>query len=73
VASACLWVCWRSSVGGGDEAHSRLLDLADAHLMRHGSHGFSFRGLARIRELKPPAVHSHFRTKPELVVLTVHR
>jgi TetR/AcrR family transcriptional repressor of nem operon len=55
------------------DTRSRLLDLAEVHLMQHGYHGFSFRDLARTLEIQPPAVHYHFRTKPELVVAAVHR
>ena len=51
----------------------RILALTETHLMRHGYHGFSFRDLARELEIRPPAVHYHFRTKPELVVASVHR
>ncbi len=51
----------------------RILNLAETHLMQRGYHGFSFRDLARTLEVRPPAVHYHFRTKPELVVVAVHR
>ena len=55
------------------DTRRRLLNLAETHLMQHGYHGFSFRDLARTLEIKPAAVHYHFRTKPDLVVAAIHR
>ena len=49
------------------DTRSRILALAERHLMRRGYHAFSFADIAKELGIKPAAVHYHFATKPELV------
>lgn len=50
-----------------------ILDLAERFLTERGYHAFSFADIARPLDIKPAAVHYHFRTKPELVVAVLAR
>ena len=45
----------------------KILDLAEGYLTERGYHGFSYHHVAAALDVKPAAIHYHFRTKGDLV------
>jgi AcrR family transcriptional regulator len=55
------------------DARRRVLDAAERLLTERGYHGFSYQHVADVLQVKAPAIHYHFRRKPDLVVAVLGR
>jgi AcrR family transcriptional regulator len=55
------------------DAARKILDIAERYVMQRGYHAFSYQHIAEELDVKPAAVHYHFRTKPELVAAVLDR
>ena len=55
------------------ETATKILDIAERYVMQRGYHAFSYQHIAEELDVKPAAVHYHFRTKPELVAEVLDR
>lgn len=55
------------------DTNRRILDVAERHVMQRGYHAFSYQHIADELQIKPAAVHYHFRTKSELVAAVLER
>lgn len=51
----------------------KILDIAERYVMQRGYHAFSYQHIAEELDVKPAAVHYHFRTKPDLVAEVLDR
>lgn len=60
-------------VEGRTEMVRRILDLGERFVMQRGYHAFSYQHVAEELDVKPAAVHYHFRTKPDLVSAVLDR
>jgi AcrR family transcriptional regulator len=55
------------------ETATKILDIAERYVMQRGYHAFSYQHIAEELDVKPAAVHYHFRTKPDLVAAVLDR
>jgi TetR/AcrR family transcriptional repressor of nem operon len=55
------------------QTSKKILNIAERNIMRSGYSAWSYHHIARELELKPAAIHYHYRTKSELVVAVVER
>ncbi|MCB9686307.1 MAG: TetR/AcrR family transcriptional regulator [Alphaproteobacteria bacterium] len=60
-------------VEGRTEMVRKILDLGERFVMQRGYHAFSYQHVAEELDVKPAAVHYHFRTKPDLVAAVLDR
>jgi TetR/AcrR family transcriptional repressor of nem operon len=58
-------------MGARTDTRARIVDIAERHMMQVGYAGFSFHDIASELGVKPPAVHWHFRTKPDLALAVI--
>lgn len=54
------------------QTRSRIMAIAERHLMRRGYHAFSYADIASELGFKPAAIHYHFPTKTDLAVAVIH-
>lgn len=55
------------------DTRKKILEITERMLMQRGYHAFSYHHIAEELQIKPAAVHYHFRTKPLLVIATIER
>ncbi|MXR37875.1 TetR/AcrR family transcriptional regulator [Craterilacuibacter sinensis] len=55
------------------ETRKKILDLAEALLLSHGYHGFSYQQISKVLGVRNAAIHYHFPHKTDLGVALIQR